>query len=788
MAQHRPVRRRLAATLLAGVMVAVGLTAFVPGAAPAAAAPRASAAISGSQFNAGNIISDALFYDGRAMTSTEIQTFLDAKIGRCTNGKCLNVANVTIASQPAYVSDATGRTACVAVTGGTMRVAAWIYRVQTACGISAKVILATLQKEQGLTTNRAPSDYSLRFAMGMDCPDSTGCSTAAGGLASQIYRGTRQLKIYKTSNYQRQPGYHTIQYSPTASCGGKQIRIQNYATAALYNYTPYQPNAAALANLGGTGDSCSSYGNRNFWYYYTSWFGSTQAAAPGYIDSGAGVFSVSTDGTLYHYGVSRGAWKPRSTLGSGAAGLVQVIGGGDFDGDGHRDLLAIDSAKVLWLYPSDGISALGARVQLAAAWNYTSTTAVGDMNRDGRPDLLVRDAAGALSLVRSDGRGGLRAPTPVGAGWNIYNQIVGPGDFDGDGKVDVIARDASGKLWFYRGTGTGTVLSRKQVGSGWSGFNLITAAGDFNGDRKNDLMARTAAGVLYVYKGTGTGTLMSGVKVGTGWQGMTSFSGVGMGAGAPYTVQSGVGDLNADGRRDVLAHETSTGTLWLYRGKAGNSWAGRIAIPVDWSTTKFAQGIGDFDGDDIPDVLVVDTAGAVTRYPGNKAGGFGAPVPVTTGWNIYNAVVNAGDFTGDRVPDILARDAGGKLWLLAGDGAGAFKPAVQAGIGWSTFTIVPVGDWDGDGAGDVMAIAADGKLWLYPGNGEGGWYTKVQLGNGWTVFDEVFGPGDWTGDGRPDVMARDTEGRLWLYPGNGVGGFNGRTQIGSGWQIFDLLV
>ena len=34
------------------------------------------------------------------------------------------------------------------------------------------------------------------------------------------------------------------------------------------------PNKASLANLRGTGDNCSSYGNRNFWRFYWDWFGS----------------------------------------------------------------------------------------------------------------------------------------------------------------------------------------------------------------------------------------------------------------------------------------------------------------------------------------------------------------------------------------------------------------------------------------------------------------------------------------------------------------------------------
>ena len=52
--------------------------------------------------------------------------------------------------------------------------------------------------------------------------------------------------------------------------------IRNQATAALYIYTPYRPNQGALNNLYGTGDSCSSYGNRNFWRMFTDWFGSTK--------------------------------------------------------------------------------------------------------------------------------------------------------------------------------------------------------------------------------------------------------------------------------------------------------------------------------------------------------------------------------------------------------------------------------------------------------------------------------------------------------------------------------
>jgi len=59
-----------------------------------------------------------------------------------------------------------------------------------------------------------------------------------------------------------------------SGCGTKTFPLKSQATAALYYYTPYTPNDAALSNLYGSGDTCSAYGNRNFWRYYWDWFGS----------------------------------------------------------------------------------------------------------------------------------------------------------------------------------------------------------------------------------------------------------------------------------------------------------------------------------------------------------------------------------------------------------------------------------------------------------------------------------------------------------------------------------
>lgn len=240
-------------------------------------APAAVAA----NFSAGYLINDHVMFNGSAMSESQIQSFLDARIGTCTNGKCLNVLSVPTTSK---VADPM----CDAYTGAASEsIARIIYKVQVACGVSAKVILVTLQKEQGLVTRTAPSDSTLNKAMGYACPDTAPCDPGFAGVADQIYWGARAFDRY-TMPPGTGPGtpFFTnfnwfpvgvpmqIRYHPNVACGTQTVTIRNKATASLYYYTPYTPNASALANLYGTGDSCGSYGNRNFWRLFTDWFGS----------------------------------------------------------------------------------------------------------------------------------------------------------------------------------------------------------------------------------------------------------------------------------------------------------------------------------------------------------------------------------------------------------------------------------------------------------------------------------------------------------------------------------
>lgn len=262
--------------------------------------PKKAEALSGSEFQPGNIISDGIFFNGNDMDYPAIQNFLNSKVPVCDTWGTQPYAGTTRAAYSAsrgypapfvclkdYVQENLPTKPaepglCTGLGPGTKPAALIIYEVSVSCGINPKVLLVLLQKEQSLVTDDWPWSIQYRSATGYGCPDTAPCDAEYYGFFNQVYNAARQYKRYARDahlfNYRKGMNNY-IQWSPNSACGGTQVYIANQATAGLYNYTPYQPNAAALNNLYGTGDGCSAYGNRNFWRMYSDWFGSTTAAA-----------------------------------------------------------------------------------------------------------------------------------------------------------------------------------------------------------------------------------------------------------------------------------------------------------------------------------------------------------------------------------------------------------------------------------------------------------------------------------------------------------------------------
>lgn len=220
------------------------------------------------------LIADQVMDDSGTMTAAQIQAFLAAKGAACVVGTdgspCLKNAAFDTPTRPATEF-------CGAYVGAAGEAAsAVLARTSQACGINPQVLLVTLQKEQALVTTTNPTATMYDRAMGFRCPDGSACEVQYAGFANQVSAAASRLNEYRLHPERftyRVGGTYDVKYHPTTSCGTKRLTLRTAATAALYNYTPYTPNAASLAAVAGLGDSCSSYGIRNFFRLFSLWFG-----------------------------------------------------------------------------------------------------------------------------------------------------------------------------------------------------------------------------------------------------------------------------------------------------------------------------------------------------------------------------------------------------------------------------------------------------------------------------------------------------------------------------------
>jgi|GEM_PF-2527676 len=191
----------------------------------------------------------------------------------------------------------------------------------------------------------------------------------------------------------------------------------------------------------------------------------------------------------------------------------------------------------------------------------------------------------------------------------------GTSDFNDDGFNDLVAKDADGSLWLYGNSQRdgAPIGGRSLISGGWGPYENIIAGGDLNDDGRGDIVARDSGGSLYLYPGNGAGGLSPRVRIGGGWGG--------------YVVV-GVGDWDHDTHADLMARDAS-GQLWLYRGRgrsavAGNFFLERVSQGANWQTLNAIVGIGDANYDNNPDLLTrVAATGLLRMYPGRGDATFG---------------------------------------------------------------------------------------------------------------------------------------------------------------------
>ncbi|WP_069171755.1 FG-GAP repeat domain-containing protein [Streptomyces griseus] len=451
-------------------------------------------------------------------------------------------------------------------------------------------------------------------------------------------------------------------------------------------------------------------------------------------DGHADVLSLTATGSLrLHngmYATSEGGLASYTTLSSGWQAYNKLVVPGDLNGDGAPDLLARSTAG-LFLFPGTG-TGFGKGIQVGGAgWGqFDQLVGADDLTGDGFADLVTRTSAGLFLYPGNGSVTGYPFKDRIqigGTGWTQYNQLAGGTDYNGNGTADLVARAYDGTLYLYDGKGTGTFQARQSGGEDWNVAAPLGGAGGQPAFGKQAVFARTGDGTLYYYYGTGTGRLSAKYLVGTGW------------TRSAVRLTHAV-SLRNSGDSDLIAHSTYDGHLYNTATYAEND----TDLAGGSKLYNLVVGPGDLNGDGKSD-LIARSATALYFYAGNGDGlSMKSRVQVGgSGWSQYNKLVGAGDYNLDGRADLIARSSAG-LFFYPGTGKASAPFGARiavGGTGWSQYTnLAAPGDINGDGIADLLASNSAGQLFFYAGTGKAStpFKARVQIGSGgWNQYPDL---------------------------------------------------
>jgi len=275
----------------------------------------------------------------------------------------------------------------------------------------------------------------------------------------------------------------------------------------------------------------------------------------------------------------------------------------------------------------------------------------------------------------------------------VSTQGVVIADLDGDEHLDVVVGDYGdgtvGGLYVYLGNGDGSFSDA--IDSGDDTPLIRVAAGPI-ADGVVDVIAMRGTGntAILRYRGNDDGTFSS----------IAPFVG-----GTSWDVA--LADLNGDGRLDALG---KVGAVNVLLANASENF-GTIQSYGNAPGTQCVHAV-DFDGDDDLDVLACTSAGIYpltndgngVLEPGEFFGGSGSDLMV-------------GDFDGDDIPDVAS--AGNSLVSIhfgAGDGTFSDGPEVTVN---SSPIAGKASDLDNDGYDDIIVVNTSGTTSIVMSNGDG---------------------------------------------------------------------
>ncbi|MET8147664.1 FG-GAP-like repeat-containing protein [Actinoplanes sp. NPDC049668] len=241
-------------------------------------------------------------------------------------------------------------------------------------------------------------------------------------------------------------------------------------------------------------------------------------------------------------------------FGAGLEDSADVIAGNLVGDDNRDDLLIRRESGTLSAYPgtSAGFASSSVQIGTGGAWKNARDIVAGDYNGDGHDDIVARWADGSVTMSPADGAGHLGSQVVMRSaaqGWSDAVEVVGGGDLTGpdeNGNTydDLVVRWTAGSVYLYPGNGAGGLGDRivlRDAAQGWPDSVGMTV-GRFTGDTLDDLVVRRRAGSGFVYPRLAAGGVGDSQPYRTAG---TLTAAEGLGAGA--FTQTGAGS------RDVVA-------------------------------------------------------------------------------------------------------------------------------------------------------------------------------------------------------------------------------------------
>lgn len=296
-----------------------------------------------------------------------------------------------------------------------------------------------------------------------------------------------------------------------------------------------------------------------------------------------------------------------------------------------------------------------------------------------------------------------------------------------------------------------TTLFKPWVGYPTGSAPEAVAIGDLNADGRKDVAMVTStrasepnANTLHVFLQASDGTLQAPAKYPLGW----------------YPQSVDVGDVNGDGRPDVVAGSNGDGIAVLLQNAAGT-----LDPMVRYATVRsLSVKIGDFNGDGRMDVAGLGNGGwgeGLAVFLQTAAGTLAAPVPYAVPHGGQDEL-EVGDLDGDGRTDLVVGNqfpySAPDFWVLLQNANGTLAAPVAYAVPgngvWDTTNGLGVGDTNGDGRADVIMSYGGNRPTTFIGrfsqNAQGTLDTPTAFGS--YDIPRAVDVADVDSDGRKDVL------------------------------------